>query len=163
MKKAKTDAKRFLNFIKAAGIHNIYTFGNGGSATIADSMAVDWQKSSDRALYVNSLSANGALLSMIANDYGYERTCSWQLSNLPVNSALVLISSSGNSSNIVFAAGYAKDLGLLVIGFTGFKGGELKGLADLSIHIDSKDYEEAENYHHEVMHEISRLLRECQK
>lgn len=155
------DAKKVvkgLRHLVASG--KVYTFGNGGSAAIADHMACDWMKFADSEIPVISLSSNGPLLSAIANDMGYEQTCRYQIDQL-LNSddILVLISSSGKSSNIVKAAEKAQELGVFVIGFTGMSGGGLKELADVNVHIDSKDYGEIEDYHSNVMHMVARMLR----
>jgi D-sedoheptulose 7-phosphate isomerase len=155
--KIKKDAKKVHQVLLEGP--NVYTFGNGGSCAIANHMAVDWTKNSGFELGVMSLCANAAMLTMIANDYGFEHTCSKQLLPLANNSVLVLISSSGNSKNIVAAAKAAQSFGIEVLGFTGFDGGELKKLSDVNVHIDSKDYGVVEDYHCNVMHEVARMLR----
>lgn len=140
----------------------IYTFGNGGSASIANHMACDWMKSCWDAnpLKVISLCSNMPLMTAIANDFGYEYTASKQIEWLAnKKSIVVLVSSSGKSPNVIEAALKAKRLGCLLIGFTGFKGGELRLLADVSIHIESDDYGIVEDYHSQVMHEVVRLLK----
>lgn len=161
--KIKKDAVKVLQYITTNDLWSLYTFGNGGSATIANHMAVDWVKNSAGKLAVESLCANVGMIMMIANDYGYSETCAQQLLWRRVGGpALILISSSGKSPNIIEAAKMAKSLRMPIIGFTGFDGGELKNLSDISVHINSKDYEEAEDYHQMVMHQVSRLLRASQ-
>lgn len=138
----------------------IYTFGNGGSASIAEHMACDWMKGTNGMFQVVSLSSNGPLLSAIANDCGYDQTCAKQLEwQANPEDIVVLISSSGKSENIVKAAEMALFLGCELIGFTGFSGGPLKELADISVHISSDDYGIVEDYHSTVMHQVLRDLR----
>ncbi len=155
--------KNAKNVIKAIGTHTmeqaIYTFGNGGSASIADHMACDWMKGTGGNWSVVSLSSNGPLLSAIANDMGYEYTCSAQLNWLPIPRALVLISASGNSPNVIKAAIWAQNQYVPIIGFTGFDGGRLKMMCDVSVHIECTCYGVAEDFHSQVMHEIVRMLR----
>ncbi len=165
------DATNIVNEIKKkfsdhrSGV--IYTFGNGGSASIADHMACDWMKGTYtnkpgcKSLRVISLSSNGALLSAIANDMGYEETGSRQIQWLAdAWDIIVLISSSGTSKNIVKAAEEARRKGCILIGFTGFTGGSLKQWADVSVHCDSDDYGVIEDYHSNVLHEVARQLRQ---
>ena len=68
---------------------------------------------------------------------------------------LILISSSGNSPNIIEAVKYAQSKQCLVIGLTGFDGGELKKLADVSLHVDSQNYGVIEDCHQSIMHIIA--------
>lgn len=137
----------------------VYTFGNGGSASIANHMACDWTKSTGGVFRVISLAANPSMIMAIANDCGYEETCRAQLDWLmDGEETVVLVSSSGNSPNIVKAAEFVKDCGCTLIGFTGFDGGALKQLCDISVHIDSNDYGVIEDYHSQVMHEVVRQI-----
>jgi phosphoheptose isomerase len=156
----KKDAKRLIDFVNSVEPSGcFYTFGNGGSASIAEHMACDWMKGTDSKWVVVSLSSNGPLLSAIGNDMGYEYTCLAQLRWLPKAHFVVLISSSGNSPNIVKAAQWVKKSGMKLIGFSGFGGGKLKELSDCSISIDSTDYGVCEDYHSNVMHEVLSQLR----
>ncbi len=153
----RRDARQALSLLKRG--QTIYTFGNGGSASIADHMACDLMKSTQGHFSVISLSSNGALLSAIGNDFGYEFTASKQIFWLDrENCAYILISSSGSSKNIIAAAKLIKFYGRPLVGFTGFDGGGLKELCDVSVHIDSKDYGEVEDYHSQVMHEMVRQV-----
>ena len=95
------------------------------------------------------------------NDTDYSEIFKQQLINLAEkNDILILISSSGNSPNIVSAAKWAKEHGLLVIGITGFEGGKLKELCDYSAHINSTSYEIAEDIHAIFGHFLAKYLRE---
>lgn len=146
---------------------HIYTFGNGGSASIADHMACDWMKSTYRPgkpnLRVISLVCCGPLMTALSNDYGYEETGSRQIQWLcDKGDTVVLISSSGTSKNIVKAAEEAKRKECTLIGFTGnaqnSDGGPLRKWADLSVHCESTDYGVIEDYHSQVMHAVVRAI-----
>ena len=151
----------------------VFVAGNGGSAAISEHLSCDWQKGVQldgmKSLKVNCLTSNTSLLTAIANDYGYAESFSYQLelAEPNPNDVLLLISSSGNSENIMKAASYAKTKGCKVIGFTGFSGGKLKDLADISLHIPFANYGLVEDGHQALMHVLAQFHdiknRESQK
>ena len=138
----------------------IFTAGNGGSAAVAIHLAADFGKNvvaspDDKFPRILSLCCNSATITALGNDCGYENTFCHQLRNLMNPGDLViLISSSGNSPNIVKAAEFAKCGGASVIGLTGFNGGKLKGLADVSLHVPCNVYELVEDAHSFFCHAI---------
>ena len=73
--------------------------------------------------------------------------------------AVLLVSSSGNSPNVVRACEHAKARGLPVIAFVGFSGGRLAQLADHVVHIAIDNYGMAEDAHQSVMHVLTQYLR----
>lgn len=128
------------------GKGKIYIIGNGGSAATASHMANDLSgglKLRDiRSFDVESLTDNSSVCTAIANDVGYENIFYAQLKNkITSNDMLIAISCSGNSDNIVKAVEYAKQESATVVGLTGFSGGKLKTLCDISYHINSKNGE----------------------
>ncbi len=148
---------------------NIFIIGNGGSASIASHFACDLGKGTinnffsnkNKRFKVNSLSENIPLISAYGNDLGYENIFSEQLKNLMnPGDILVAVSSSGNSPNIIKAVKTAKEGKLFVIGLSGFKGGMLKELADLSIHIPKEHYGCVEDLHMLILHSVAYFLKE---
>lgn len=146
----------------------IFVAGNGGSTAIAIHYVCDlskgankdWEKSSKRFKPI-CLSTNLGYMTAVANDTDYSQIFKQQLVNLASpNDILILISSSGNSPNIVEAAKYAKANNLVVIGVSGFKGGQLKEIADYSAHIDYDSYEVCEDIHTIFGHFLAVWLRE---
>jgi D-sedoheptulose 7-phosphate isomerase len=146
----------------------IFVAGNGGSSALADHYVCDlskganrdWQTNKNRLRAIN-LSGNTAYLMAIANDNSYSDVFKEQLVNLALpGDVLMLISSSGNSPNIVAAAEYARDNGIIVIGITGFTGGKLKELSHYSAHVEMKSYEMAEDIHSVFGHFLAVSLRE---
>ncbi len=142
---------------------NVLLAGNGGSAAIAAHTAADWAKGTylegQPPLKVRDLVSNVAVLTSVANDSSYEKLFSSQLAYFASSGDLLfLISSSGNSPNIVEAAIEAKRLGLVVVGLTGFGGGKLKGLCDISIHVDVSNYGLVEDAHAIVFHAITQSI-----
>ena len=84
----------------------------------------------------------------IANDIGYEEVFRFQLrGNLEPNDILVAISGSGNSKNVINAVEYAKEQGNKIIGLTGYSGGKLKKLADISLHVPVNSMQVTEDIH----------------
>lgn len=84
----------------------------------------------------------------IANDIGYEEVFRFQLrNNLEENDVLVAISGSGNSHNVIRAVEYAKEHGCKIIGLTGFSGGKLKELSDISLHAPVNSMQVTEDIH----------------
>lgn len=156
--KLEEEAKLLANYLlKESRI--IYTFGNGGSASIAEHMACDWMKGSKGKLKVISLSSNGPLLSAISNDLGYENTCRSQLEWLvnPTKDIVILISSSGTSPNILHAADYCALSKTVCISFTGFNR-TIHNTISFGV-VDSQDYGIIEDYHSQLMHAVARRLR----
>ncbi len=141
----------------------VFTAGNGGSAAIANHLCCDWSKGTfiegKFRLKTQSLCANSELMTAMANDFGIEQMFSRQLKILAEpNDAVILISSSGNSPNIIRTAEEAKRLGLPVIGFTGFTGGKLKEMADVSIHVPAHNYGIVEDAHQAVMQALAQYF-----
>lgn len=133
-----------------------YLCGNGGSNGIVDHLSCDWTKGTyipgKNPLRTVSLMANGPLFTAASNDFGYDKALAHLLEIQACSKdALLVISSSGNSPNIVEAIKVAKAKNLPVIGFTGFKGGLVKELSDASLHVDFSNYAIVEDCHQALM------------
>lgn len=131
---------------------NIYVFGNGGSALTASHMQNDFNKGisehiKERYNFI-CLCDNVATIMAIANDDCYDNIFINQLENkLKKDDIAIAISGSGNSKNVIKAVKYIKECGNKVIGFTGFDGGELKKISDLSLHINLNNMQITEDLH----------------
>jgi D-sedoheptulose 7-phosphate isomerase len=142
----------------------LYVCGNGGSAAIADTFVCDHAKlvQTDTILVprVHSLASNGPMVTAIANDLSYADVFAYQLRTLAQpGDALLCISASGDSENVVRAASWAKANNHTVIAFTGFSGGRLRGLADISLHVDGDNYGVIEDTHQSLMHVLAQYVR----
>jgi D-sedoheptulose 7-phosphate isomerase len=73
---------------------------------------------------------------------------------------LVCISASGNSPNIIAAVDAAKQIGLKVIGLTGFGGGKLAKMADVNFLVPSHEYGPVEDVHMILDHIITSYMYE---
>ena len=121
--------------------------GNGGSAAMASHAAVDFTK----AAGIRAINFNEAdLLTCLSNDYGYERVFEKAVTFYgDGGDLLILISSSGKSTNVINAAKRAKELNMNVITFSGFeRDNPLRKLGDISFWVDSKAYKIVEMTHH---------------
>ncbi|WP_298022583.1 SIS domain-containing protein [uncultured Dysosmobacter sp.] len=142
----------------------IYTMGNGGSAATASHMVCDLAKGTSEALggprfHVECLSDNTPIMMAIANSFCYEDIFVYQLQGqLKPRDLVIAISSSGNSENVLRAIRYAKAQGASVVGITGYSGGEVKELADYSMHVAINDMQISEDVHMIFDHVIMRVL-----
>jgi len=120
--------------------------GNGGSSSIASHAATDFTKQSR----VRSIAFNDHnLLTCFANDYGHEHWIAQALEAYaePAD-AVVLISSSGRSANVLNAARLAKHKGLPIVTFTAFDPrNPLRALGAVNFWADTHHYSIAEGLH----------------
>ncbi len=132
----------------------IFCCGNGGSAAIANHMLCDHQKGINAGTHhrprVVSLSSNVEMATAVSNDIGFSEVFAFPL---------VAISSSGDSENIVRALAAAANLGMRTIALTGFDGGRSRGLAEVAIHVDGRNYGVIEDAHQACMHVMAQYLR----
>ncbi len=155
MKNLNHAALQILKTIKKGA--TIYVCGNGGSAAISNHYVVDFlkffrEKTSYKPKIV-SLSNNVETITAISNDIDYKYIFKYQAENLcNKNDLIIIISSSGNSANIIELIKFAKKNKITTIGFSGFKGGYLKKNSDISIHIEAQNYGISEDAHHILMH-----------
>ncbi len=107
----------------------LLAFGNGGSATDADDVAVDCidpPRAGWRSLAALSLSADSATVTALANDVGIEQVFARQVAALGARDDIALgFSTSGNSTNVVAAFVEARRRGMLTVALTGYDGGAI--------------------------------------
>lgn len=144
----------------------IFIAGNGGSSSIASHACVDLMKIGG-IKKVHCLSDNVPTLTALANDLDYSHAFSTQLRfhDLKEDDAVVLVSSSGNSSNVVRAAEYSYVKKSWLFCLVGFEGGELKKMADerngaVVFHVPSEDYGIVEDCHAAFFHGVTSTLRD---
>ena len=139
------ELKEMLLEIKKNG-KKVIIAGNGGSAAMASHVAVDFTKQGGiRAVNFNE----SDLITCFANDYGYDR---WVEKAIEFYSdpedAVILISSSGSSANMLHGAEKTRELGLSLVTFTGFDAGNpVRQMGDLNFWVDSIAYNVIENIH----------------
>lgn len=142
----------------------IFFIGNGGSASTASHFANDLSigtNTYEKPFRALSLTDNHAIITAIANDFGYEEIFVRQLMILGrKGDVLVGISASGNSPNLIRAFDHAKTIGIQTIAITAFDGGKMKNIADHSVHIPTgpKEFGPAEDAHMILDHLIGAYL-----
>jgi phosphoheptose isomerase len=101
------------------------------------------------------------IVTAIANDFGYDQVFEFQLSSLAMDGdVLIVVSSSGNSPNILSALISARTQGIKSIAMTGFNGGKAQGLADVSLRVDAENYGVVEDVHQSLMHIMAQYIRQ---
>ncbi|MDC3119468.1 SIS domain-containing protein [Candidatus Pelagibacter sp.] len=145
---------------------NIFTCGNGGSASIANHFLCDFNKgikiSSRKKLLprVYSLSENVELITAISNDNDFSDIFEHQLENLSnKDDILITFSCSGNSKNILNVLKFAKKKGIFTINLSGFNSKIKNKLADINFNIGVKNYGISEDIFQSIMHMISQSIR----
>lgn len=143
----------------------LYVIGNGGSATTAAHMVTDLGVGSLRRknpVRCVSLVDNAGVMTATSNDIDFSSVFSQQVKLLGrPGDILLCFSASGNSANLIKAVEEAKKLEVLTVGITGFDGGLLKEICNLSIHIPTKigSYGVVEDLHLTVSHIITEIIR----
>ena len=136
--------------------------GNGGSAAMASHVAVDLTK----AAGIRAINFNEAdLITCFANDYGYEHWIAKAIEFYADSGDLViLISSSGNSKNILNGALQAKSMQLSIVTLSGFsQDNSLRKLGDHNLWLCSTSYNIVEMTHHVWLVAIIDYLTENKK
>ncbi len=134
------------------GGNTVFVFGNGGSSATASHFQNDFNKGvsehTEKKFNFQCLNDNVATVMAVANDIGFEEVFRFQLiGHMRPGDVVLAISGSGNSKNVINAVEYAKSQGAKVIGLTGFGGGKLKELSDVSLHVPVNSMQITEDIH----------------
>src|SRR5205085_5519813 len=116
----------------------VLALGNGGSATDAMDLVLDLRARGRRAL---DLTDDPAVLTAIANDIGVEAIFARQvIAHGRAGDALVTLSTSGSSANVLAALAEGRRRGLVSVAFVGYDGGRIlaEALADHVIVVRSE-------------------------
>lgn len=153
-------AKAFVETINNGG--KIFSCGNGGSHCDAMHFAEELTgryREDRRALPAIAIS-DPSHISCVSNDFGYESIFSRYIEGLGrEGDALLAISTSGNSKNILKAATMAKQRKMKVIALTGKNGGELAELADVEIRVPHMGFaDRIQEIHIKVIHILIQLI-----
>ena len=137
----------------------VYIIGNGGSAALADHFACDLLKNC--GISAISLCSNQALITAIANDLSFDKIFIEQLKVLlkTRKDLLFVLSTRGNSPNVVLAARLVYPTDCKVIGIAGYNGGQLKQYCNIFYRIDSNNMQDCENKMNELCHSIYKELK----
>ncbi len=153
---------QLVSALKGGG--SVWLAGNGGSAADAQHIAAEMEGRLEQerpARAVHTLAANGSTISSIGNDYGFDAVFARQVAGyVRAGDLLWLISTSGNSPNLIAAAEAARGKGVYVLGLLGKGGGPLNDLCDGSIIIPSNDTQHIQEAHITVGHILCKLVDE---
>jgi len=164
--KCKDDILKAVNTLSEAfrNGNKLLLCGNGGSAAdcqhIATELMIRLSHNIQRpALPAIALTTDASNLTAGGNDIGFENIFARNVEGLGnKGDALIVISTSGNSGNVIKAAETARSKGMKVIGFLGGDGGRLKSLVDLPIIIPSSNVQRIQEGHITVAHIICELV-----
>lgn len=136
--------------------------GNGGSAAEAAHFATELvgrYAKTRRSLPAIALSSDGSLVTCIGNDFGYEQIFARQISGLAkAGDLVVVLTSSGNSANILAALQEAKKLNVESLAFLGRGGGKAKGLATCDLIMPGQSGAAAQEAHLFLIHHFCELI-----
>lgn len=116
--------------------------GNGGSAADAQHIAAEFINRfmlERPPLPALALTTDTSIITSIGNDYSFDEIFSKQIKALGIEGdVLLVISTSGNSNNVLMAARDARARGIYVAGLMGSDGGKLADLVDTALVVNSK-------------------------
>lgn len=163
--------KELLNMIERVSemiIKSLYSngkilfCGNGGSASDSQHIAAEFigRFQCDReSLPAISLNENTAILTAVANDYGYQEVFARAVEGLMKSEdVLVGISTSGDSENVYRAILKAKEIGGCTVAFVGKTGGKIRKLADYTIVVPSECTARIQESHIMIGHIICEIV-----
>ncbi|HTX47679.1 MAG TPA: SIS domain-containing protein [Solirubrobacteraceae bacterium] len=137
----------------------VLALGNGGSATDAMDLVADLHADGRAAI---DLTEDAPILTAVANDIGVDAIFSRQVIayGLP-GDALVALSTSGNSANVIAALEEARGRGLITIAFVGYDGGRIgsEELADQVIITRSQHIPRIQEAQATAYHAVCALVR----
>jgi D-sedoheptulose 7-phosphate isomerase len=142
--------------------NKILIFGNGGSAADAQHIAAEFVNRflSDRApLPAIALTTDTSVMTSIANDADFALIFARQIEALGHKADIAWgITTSGRSPNVLEGFHKAKEMGMVIIAFTGADGGEALRMADYGLNVDSTRTPRIQETHISVAHIICELV-----
>jgi D-sedoheptulose 7-phosphate isomerase len=155
-------AGRYAGALRGGG--TLFFCGNGGSAADAQHVATEYvvrYSAARRPLAAIALTTDSSLLTAAANDLGFDRVFARQVEALcRPGDLLVLHSTSGESANLLAAAGAARERSVGTVAFLGRGGGALAAAVDDAIVVPSDDTGRIQVIHLALEHLIVELVEE---
>jgi len=146
--------------IRAGG--KVLFAGNGGSAAQAQHFAAELVSrfALDReALPSMALSADTSILTAIGNDYGFEQLFARQVRAYGrAGDVLIGLTTSGISPNVLRGLEEARHRGLVSVGFTGSRGGPMRGLCDVLVEVPSAETARIQEAHMVLGHVLCGVI-----
>jgi len=138
--------------------NKIILFGNGGSAADAQHIAAELIgrfKLERQGFPAVSLCTDPSVITSLGNDYSFDIIFSRQCESLVQKNDLVIgISTSGNSKNVENGLKTSKKLGANTIGLLGNNGGQIGGIVDIAITVNSSSTDRIQEAHRTIYHII---------
>jgi len=138
--------------------------GNGGSAADSQHIAAELVgrfKKERAAIPAIALTVDSSSLTALGNDYGFEAIFSRQIEALATaKDAVMGISTSGNSQNVIRALNLARNMGAATIGLMGHGGGNMKDCVDICIVVPSDDTARIQEVHITIGHIICEIIEQ---
>ncbi len=131
--------------------------GNGGSMSDAMHFAEEWsgRYRAERPPLPAIAFSDPGHMSCVANDYGYDQVFARQVRALGASGDLLLVlSTSGNSPNLLRAAEVAREKGVTVVGLLGKGGGALLPLCDIGIVVPGATSDRIQELHIKIIHTV---------
>ncbi len=137
--------------------------GNGGSAADAQHMTGElvcaFYNKNRRGLPAICLHGDTSALTAWANDFNYDSFFARGVEAYGTRGdVLFIITTSGNSKNLINAVLKAKELGMKTIGLLGKGGGKMKGACDAEIIVPHDDTARIQEAHHVIYHTICQIV-----
>ena len=160
----KSCARLLIESFRGGG--KLLLCGNGGSAADCQHFAAELtsllrQSYPRPGLPAVALTTDTSYLTARANDFGFAEVFERLTEALGrPGDALLGVSTSGNSENIVRAVAKAKAMGLRTIAFTGAGGGRLGDLAEVSVRIPSAVTQHIQECHIACVHIVCQIVEE---
>jgi phosphoheptose isomerase/glycosyltransferase involved in cell wall biosynthesis len=139
--------------------------GNGGSAAQSQHLVAElvgrFKRKDRRPLAVMALTADSAVVTAWSNDCGYDDVFARQIEALGrPGDAVLALSTSGRSSNLIKAFKAAGRLGLDRLALLGADGGGLRALCEKSVIVPSRDTQRVQEVHGLLLHALCELIEE---
>ena len=139
-------------------------FGNGGSAADAQHFAAELvgRFASERAALPSlALTVNTSTLTSVGNDYGYEQVFVRQIeAHTQPGDAVIGISTSGNSPNVLRALERARGMEAKTIGLTGHGGGAMPQACDVCVIVPHDSTARIQEVHIAILHIWCELIEQ---
>ena len=134
----------------------IIILGNGGSSSVASHISQDYMKFEGKKV---SILSDPSMITMLSNDFGYENAYQKFLEYyVEDNTLVVVISSSGESTNMINCMDYCEEHGISYGVLTGFHPHNTlrrnAQYAKWNYHVDSDSYGVVERVHQIFLHGV---------
>jgi D-sedoheptulose 7-phosphate isomerase len=156
---------RFTEGLSAVRLRDgtLWVAGNGGSAASASHAVADFGKTvtgnGSSALRTIALSEMVAMQTAFSNDDSFESAFALSLRNYAKKGdAVMILSVSGLSPNLLAASRVAMDMGLTLFSIVGLRGKDLAAISDFALTVDSNDYQVVENAQMSLIHWFVKVL-----